>query len=395
VELGSERVTAHLLVGLDLLTALLLVVAIASPSGAAWTVWVAGAVFASGWLLVRLRVRVLGAPMDSRGGWWPGGAAASGLLAAYSLVLLTSESGMWLAFPVMLLQLHLLGPRHGVVAVTLTTVTAVVLGAVVRGQVALGFVLGPVIGALFAVAAVVGLESLARLVIDRQRALNELEHAQQRLLDAERERSRAEERANLARDIHDTLAQDFAAIELHLRRTASLLGPESPAAAAVALAQQATTEGLAQARRFIAGEPGHRHDASTVGAIRHAADRAQADSGGRTAVEVRSIGSEPVLPAELSTEILRMAQSALANVVRHAAAATASVSLTWEPDRVLLDITDDGLGFDPDGVAAHAGFGLPALRARVRELGGTLGVESEPGEGTAIAISLPLRTASA
>ena len=62
---------------------------------------------------------------------------------------------------------------------------------------------------------------------------------------------------------------------------------------------------------------------------------------------------------------------------------------------MLLDITDDGLGFDPDGVAAHAGFGLPALRARVRELGGTLGVESEPGEGTAIAISLPLRTASA
>lgn len=390
VELGSERVTARLLVGLDLLAALLLVVALASPSGAGWTTWVAGAVFASCWLVVRLRVRVLGEPMDARGGWWPGGAAASVLLVCYCLVLLTSGSGMWLAFPVMLFQLHLLGPRRGVVAVTLTTVAAVLLGAIARGDVGLGFVLGPVIGALVAVTSVVGLESLAWLVADRQRTLEELKDAQQRLLDAERHRSRAEERANLARDIHDTLAQDFAAIELHLRRTAAVLGPDSPATPAVLLAQQATVEGLAQARRFIAGEPGHRPDASVVGAIRHAADRAQADSGGRTIIEVRSIGCEPALPAVISTEILRMAQSALSNVVRHAAAATASVILTWEPDRVLLDIADDGRGFDPDGQRAGGGFGLPALRARVRDLGGTIGVESEPGEGTVIAISLPL-----
>ncbi|MCB0912365.1 MAG: hypothetical protein KDB60_12195 [Propionibacteriaceae bacterium] len=390
MELGSERVTARLLVGLDLLAALLLVVALASPSGDTWAVWVAGALFASAWITVRLRARVLGEPMDTRGGWWPGGAAASVLLASYCLVLLTSGSGMWLAFPVMLFQLHLLGPRHGVVAVTLTTVAAVVLGALLRGEVGIGFVLGPAIGALVAVAAVVALESLARLVAERQRALNELARAQQQLLDAERERARAEERANLARDIHDTLAQDFSAIELHLRRIATVLGADSPAAPAVALAQQATAEGLAQARRFIAGEPGHRPDASIVGAIRHVADRAQADSGGRTAIEIRSLGTEPELSAALSTEILRMTQSALSNVVRHAAAAQAAVVLTWEPGRVLLDITDDGRGFDPDQQDSLGAFGLSALRARVRDLGGTIGVESEPGEGTAIAISLPL-----
>lgn len=389
MELGSERVTARLLVGLDLLAGLLLVVALASPSVAAWTVWVAGVVFASCWLVVRLRVRVLGEPMDARGGWWPGGVAASGLLVCYCLVLLTSGSGMWLAFPVMLFQLHLLGPRRGVVAATLTTVAAVLLGTVFRGEVGLGFVLGPVIGALVAVAALVGLESLARSVADRERALEELEDAQQRLLDAERRRSRAEERANLARDIHDTLAQDFAAIELHLRRIATVLGADSPATPAVVLAQQATAEGLAQARRFIAGELGHRPDASLMGAIRHAADRAQADSGGRTVIAVQSIGCEPALPASVSTELLRMTQSALSNVVRHAGAASASVVLTWEPDRVLLDIADDGRGFDPD-LQAGGGFGLPALRARVRDLGGTIGVESEPGEGTVIAISLPL-----
>lgn len=389
MELGSERVTRRLLAGLDLLAGLLLVVALVPPSG--WAL-AAGAAFATCWVVVRLRVRVLGEPMAARGGSWLAVAAASGLLACYVLVLATSASGMWLAFPVMLLQLHLLGPRRGVVAVTLTTVAAVALGAVARGEVGLGYVLGPVIGALVAVAAVVGLESLARIVADRQRALTELEDAQQRLLDAERDRLRAEERAHLARDIHDTLAQDFAAVELHLRRAATVLAPGDPAAPAVALAQQATAEGLAQARRFLAGEPGHRMDATQTGAVRHAAERAQADSGGRTLVEVRAVGSEPALSADLATGILRMTQSALSNVVQHSDANSASVTLTWEPDRVLLDIVDDGRGFDPDGHpdATDGGFGLPALRSRVSDLGGTIGVESQPGEGTAIAITLPL-----
>lgn len=392
MELGSERVTGRLLLGLDLLAGLLLVVVVANPSGAWWRAAVAGAAFVGCWLVVRLRVRVLGAPMDARGGWWPGGAAAAALLVGYVCVLLTSTSGMWLAFPVMLLQLHLLGPRGGVVAVTLTTVAAVVLGAVIRGDVGLGYVLGPVIGALVAVASVVGLESLARLVADRQRALDELGQAQQRLLDAESHRSRAEERTHLARDIHDTLAQDFAAIELHLRRVVAVLPADSPALPAVTLAQQATAEGLAQARRFVAGEPGRRSDGSIVDAIRHAAARAQDDSGGRTTIEVRSRGTEPVLPAAISTEILRMTQSALSNVVRHAAAANTLVTLTWEPDGLMLDITDDGRGFDLDEQpdAANGGFGLSALRARVRDLQGTIGVESELGEGTAIAIRLPL-----
>ncbi|MEZ5199862.1 MAG: hypothetical protein R2742_00585 [Micropruina glycogenica] len=68
---------------------------------------------------------------------------------------------------------------------------------------------------------------------------------------------------------------------------------------------------------------------------------AQADSGGRTLIEVRAMGSEPALSADLATGILRMTQSALSNVVRHDAT-SAAVTLTWEPDRVLLDIVDDG-----------------------------------------------------
>ena len=79
MELGSERVTTYLLVGLDLLAGLLLVVALVQPSGPVWRSWAVGAGFAACWLAVRIGVRVLGAPMDARGQWWPGGAAAAGL----------------------------------------------------------------------------------------------------------------------------------------------------------------------------------------------------------------------------------------------------------------------------------------------------------------------------
>ncbi len=389
VELGTERVAARLLIGLDLLALLLLGVAGVRPSGLAWWVWLAGAGFAACWVVTRLRVRVLGEPMDARG-WLPGGPASTALLVLYGLVVLTSDAGMWLAFPVMLLQLHLLGARRGVVAVTLTTVVAVVLGAALRGESGLGYVLGPVIGALVAVAAVVGLESLARVIDDRQRALDKLSQMQRQLLDAERERSRAQERAHLARDIHDTLAQDFAAIDLHLRRVAAVLNADSPATAGVTLARQATAEGLAQARAFVAGDPGRQPGGSVVEAVRHVAERAQADSGGRTSIDVESVGVEPDLPGHLVTELVRMTQSALSNVVRHAAADRGSVTLTWETGRAMLDIADDGTGFDPTPSDVPGGFGLAALRTRVADLGGTIGIESEPGEGTVIAISLPL-----
>jgi len=390
--LGSKAVTAHLLVGLDLLTALLVVVALTRPTGPVWLTWLAACGFAAAWAVVRLRVRVIDHPMDARGRWWPGGFASAVLLAGYVGMLLASEAGMWLAFPLMLLQLHLLGPRSGVVAVTATTVAAVVLGATIRGYTAIGYVLGPVVGAMVAVASVISLESLARSLVERQRALDELKEAQEQLLEAESERSRAQERAIMARDLHDTIAQDLSAIDLHLRRVAALVEPDGPAAVAVAAAQQAAAEGLDQARRFVAGEATTQSRSSVLAAIRHAAERAEADSAGRTTIEVAAEGSEPATPGALPTELLRMTQSALSNVVRHAQAPHAWVTLAWEPGRVLLDISDDGVGFVPDAVGERTsgGFGLPALRARVADLGGTIGIESVPGEGTAIAISLPI-----
>ncbi|MEU2185229.1 sensor histidine kinase, partial [Streptomyces thermolilacinus] len=106
-----------------------------------------------------------------------------------------------------------------------------------------------------------------------------------------------------------------------------------------------------------------------------------------------SLSGTPVpLPTPYEVALLRIAQSALANTVRHAAARRAEVTLTFMDASVTLDVVDDGCGFDPAVCvpSADGGFGLPAMRARADSLGGTFAVESAPGQGTAVAVTLPL-----
>ena len=87
-------------------------------------------------------------------------------------------------------------------------------------------------------------------------------------------------------------------------------------------------------------------------------------------------------------------EGALANVVEHARATEATLSLTYQPDSVSLDVCDNGLGFDPRTVTRtnFRGRGLNGIRSRAEYFGGNVAVESVPGEGTALAISLPTST---
>ena len=152
---------------------------------------------------------------------------------------------------------------------------------------------------------------------------------------------------------------------------------------------------LAEARRFV-------HDLAPAdlarggglaAALRTLAAR---ESGDHLTVRVHvdDGARAPALPDRVQSALLRVAQGALANVREHAGASGAVLSLTLLDDEVVLDVTDDGLGFDPaepsgagTGVRGH---GLPAMRARLRGLGGTLTVESAPGEGTALSAAVPL-----
>src|SRR5699024_1833412 len=87
------------------------------------------------------------------------------------------------------------------------------------------------------------------------------------------------------------------------------------------------------------------------------------------------------------TTILRVVQGALGNAVAHAHAQTVTVALTYETGRAKVEIADDGRGFDPDGVRPSAesdSFGLDVMRGRVAAVGGTLSVDSSPGQGTRV-----------
>jgi signal transduction histidine kinase len=111
-------------------------------------------------------------------------------------------------------------------------------------------------------------------------------------------------------------------------------------------------------------------------------------------VKVNVTGDQIRLPQELQVALLRVAQEALSNARKHARASQVTMTLSYLEDLAVLDVQDDGVGFDPIPTSSsdgpNGGFGLRAMRERVEGLGGRLLVESTPGEGTTLAVHLPL-----
>lgn len=382
------RASRFLLRGLDLMLLALVVVAVvqAPPGRRVWAVLTA-AVLVSAYGLCRRGLRIEHRDLAARrGAWWPDTAAVAAPVAVWLVLLVLSPGALWIAFALVLFQLHALGPRRAAPLVVLTTGAAVVAGLARRtpDDPVIGYLLGPVLGAVVATGFVLGLEALVRESQARQRALDELETARAHLATAERARAVAAERERLAREIHDTLAQGLSAIELLLRAAGDSIGRDDERAAGlVGQARTAARDNLAEARRFVyALSPADLDQSSLPDALARVADRVQ-QSG--TAVRVRTEGRQRPLAVSVETALLRVAQSALANVEQHARAGHADVVLSFGPDRVRLEIGDDGVGFDP----GPGGFGLRAMRSRVTELGGSVEVDTAPGRGTRVAVTLP------
>ena len=119
--------------------------------------------------------------------------------------------------------------------------------------------------------------------------------------------------------------------------------------------------------------------------------RWQADN--HIAVTATTTGTPIALAPEIEVTLLRATQEALANIAKHAQATAVQVTLSYMADLVMLDIQDDGVGLDgAQPSPLPGGFGLHAMRERVAACGGTLSLESEPGEGTTVVIAIPLHT---
>ncbi|MFD5299161.1 sensor histidine kinase [Streptomyces mutabilis] len=318
-----------------------------------------------------------------------------GAVGAVWLVLLAlSAEGVWLAFPLYFVQLHLLSRRAGLTAVVGTAVAAIAAFAAHQGTFTAATVIGPGLGAAVAVAVVWGYQALYRESEQRRRLIEELTVTRADLADAQRAAGVLEERERLSREIHDTLAQGLSSIQLLLRAAERAL-PDRPGSATtyVGQARRAALDNLAEARRLVAALAPPALDDTTLA---DALERLCATTTDRHRLDVRFrlTGRPRQLATAQEVALLRVAQSALANTVGHARAGHAEVALAYLDDSVTLGVTDDGVGFDPGAASARGpddgGFGLPAMRARVHALDGTLTVESARGRGTALTARLPL-----
>jgi NarL family two-component system sensor histidine kinase YdfH len=203
----------------------------------------------------------------------------------------------------------------------------------------------------------------------------------------------ANERQRMARELHDTLAQGLAGLVLQLEAIDSHLS-RGNTVKAQAITQQAMDRArstLADARRAIDDlRSGEVPDIDLETAVREEADRFTAASG--IPCEL-SIVLPPSLPDSVRENALRVVSEALANIARYARAQHMAISLRPIDQALDIEVRDDGVGFDPAQISAGH-YGLIGLRERARLIGGTLNIESAPGQGTTLKVQLPLEQAS-
>ncbi|HEV2342642.1 MAG TPA: sensor histidine kinase [Actinocrinis sp.] len=212
-------------------------------------------------------------------------------------------------------------------------------------------------------------------------------HAQ--LVAQAREAGILDERRRMAGEIHDTLAQGLTGIVAQLE-AADVADGDSERRRHLHLARELARSSLAEARRSVqALRPGPLDDARLPDALVQLAEQWQQTSGIPIRVEVD--GTPTSMQPALEVVLFRVAQEALANVAKHSGASRAGVTLTYTPDVVALDILDDGSGFDAHtGSGDWTGYGLEAMRSRLRQVGGSLVIETTPGEGTTLSASVPV-----
>ncbi len=240
-------------------------------------------------------------------------------------------------------------------------------------------------------------ETLEQQVVARsaelQDAYDELQRKEQNLreISARAVKLQESERRGIARELHDSAGQALTAIRIHVQLMGDLLdGSEGPEAKTTQLARRTlgmvddTVEEIRRAVNQLG--PAVLDDVGLEAAVRRAGDDLQE----ATEVEVECVYDVSAeLDASVETTTYRIVQESLTNVARHAEATSVEISIVADDDAIRLRVTDDGQGFDVGGVGPRR-RGLVGMRERVELLGGTLQLQSAPGEGTRVEVLLPI-----
>lgn len=274
------------------------------------------------------------------------------------------------------------------VAIAVTLVVATVIG---HGWDWLG--VGLTVGVLslaFSLALGLWITRIAEVGEERARLLCELQAAQGQLAAMHREAGVADERARIAREIHDTIAQSLTGLVMLAQRAGNRLeGPDPDAARAdLALIEEMAREALSEARGLVAVVSPVALDTSLADALARLGATFERETGVRVAVDAGA----PGLGRETEVVLLRAAQEGLANVRKHARATSVVLTVTRVPGLVRLEVRDDGVG---PGESA-GGFGLAGIRDRVAYANGSVefGPDASGGTGgSRLVVELPLDAA--
>lgn len=233
-------------------------------------------------------------------------------------------------------------------------------------------------------AALVVLAAQAGVAIENARLYAETQRAEE-----ERRRLQVlEERERIAKELHDGVIQSLFAVGMRLQGTTAMAGnPELTER--IEGAVEEIDRAIRDLRNYIFGlRPGILADRQLDQALRELGSEFEARSGVVTVVEIDEHVAARL--ASVASDVVQLTREALSNVGRHARAATCRVSLRRAGDDALLEIDDDGVGFDA-AATESGGMGLGNLRGRVAAMGGAFTLESVSGEGTTIRAVLPLR----
>lgn len=375
---------------MNILTAVLLTVALFGLVGQPFGAAVTGVLLCAGFAAAYVN-SVLASSANKLGTQL----ASIGVLTFIWIVLLAAiPISVYLVFPLYFLYLRALPDYRGTVFTLGITAIAIFSR---WPDLTVGSIMGPAVSAMVCIGIHMTFMALWRGSLEREALIKELVDTRQALAETERAAGVAAERQRIAHEIHDTLAQGLSSIQMLLRVAEKDVSKSSMTdeekknpLQRMELARRAAADNLSEARAMIAAlQPAALSKTSLEGALHRVAEQIV---GPEVTIEVE--GEERQLPMKTEAGLLRIGQGALGNVAKHANATRCHVTLTYGDDEIRLDVVDNGTGFDPEATrnqpAGLGHIGISAMRQRAAELGGSLDVESAPGEGTAISVALPV-----
>lgn len=204
------------------------------------------------------------------------------------------------------------------------------------------------------------------------------------------------ERTRLAQELHDTLEQTITGIALQLDRVASHFGKNRDSASHhLKLARNLTRQGQTEVRQSVWGLRSRAAEKFNLVNALTVTGR-QIANGAGIQVHVETSGEMNFLSETFEENLLRIGQEAITNAVKHSGAGTVKIELNFTPQHVVLQVRDDGKGFDPDHCIGpdEGHFGLLHIRERAERMGGNASISSAPGDGACVRVDIPIQQKS-